>query len=216
MTLNNVSSSSNCEQLLTLYKKGLKTHKTDVKWLHKAISILSHRDCPKNKLYPKLVATYKKVDHSFEVSIFDIPIKIDSIKASKIREVIETEVDPYKKAAYLYKLALKYKRDAIISRQYAYEALEYQPSMGKAYLLIARLYARSANKCGNDEFSKRMVFVAAIDKILKAKEVDPSISSIANRYIKSYMASIPLTKLVPASEKKYYIKCWIGETVIIP
>ena len=216
MALQDVDRSANCEQLLTLYKKGLKTQKNNVKWLHRAISVLSHKDCLKNKLYPKLVAAFKKVDHSFKASIFDTPSKIDSIKASKIREVIKTEADSYKKAAYLYKLASKYKRNAIIARQYAYEALEYQPSMGRAYLLIARLYARSANKCGNDEFSKRMVFVAAIDKVLKAKEVDPSISSIADKYIKSYMASIPSTKYLSVSGKKYYIKCWIGETIIIP
>ena len=37
------------------------------------------------------------------------------------------------------------------------KALAYQPSMGKAYLLIANLYASSANGCGKTQFEKRAV-----------------------------------------------------------
>ena len=92
--------------------------------------------------------------------------------------------------------------------------------MGKAYILIANLYASSANSCGTDEFSKRMVFVAAANKARQAKKVDPSLTSRANRYIKSYTASAPSKKLIftkgLTSGATHKISCWIGETVRIP
>jgi len=210
--------SSNCKLLIPLYTKGLKTHKTDGKWLKRAISRLYQRECTENALFPKLVKVYNNL-----TPVFDSYILLDTFKiynfnqAEKIRAFIDSEKDPYKKAKYLYTLALKFKTNPSIARQYAYEALRHQPSMGKAYLLIARLYAKSANSCGTDEFSKRMVFVAAVVKARKAKEVDPSITSLANKYIKSYTASFP-SKNFPKknSKKEFHVKCWIGETVIIP
>ena len=92
--------------------------------------------------------------------------------------------------------------------------------MGKAYLLIAGLYASSANSCGTKEFDKRMVYVAALNKARRAKAVDPSISSRANKYIRNYKANEPSKKLIftqgikPGSS--HSIKCWIGETVRVP
>ena len=92
--------------------------------------------------------------------------------------------------------------------------------MGKAYLMIAAAYAKSANSCGTDEFTKRMVFVAAKNKAAQAKKVDPSLTSRANRYIKSYAASAPSKKLIftmgLTSGAPHKIGCWIGETVRIP
>ena len=106
------------------------------------------------------------------------------------------------------------------SRDYAYRALKVRPSMGRAYLLIANLYASSANGCGTDEVSKRMVFVAAANKAAQAKAVDPSLTSRANKYIKSYNASAPNKKLIftkgLTSGASHKIGCWIGETVKIP
>ena len=91
---------------------------------------------------------------------------------------------------------------------------------GKPILLIAQAYASSANGCGTDEFSKRMVYVAAKNKAAQAKKVDPSLTSRANRYIKSYSASAPSKKLIftegKTSGASHKIGCWIGETVRIP
>ena len=213
-----------CERLVPFYQKGFETHKTDGKWVHRTLSRLNYKNCTKNKLYPKLIEAYKKVEPPFEGIIFNISNNKDSVKALKIREFIKAEKEPYKKAEYLYKIARQFTTNPPIARQYAYEALEYQPSMGKAYLLIARFYAKSANKCGTDEFSKRMVYVAAVNMARKAKEVDPSITTIANKYIKSYTANFPTKRTcgfplkdgVNNSKKEFHIKCWIGETVIIP
>jgi hypothetical protein len=92
--------------------------------------------------------------------------------------------------------------------------------MGSAYLLISNLYASSANTCGTDEISKRMVYVAAADKAREAKAADPGITSTANKYIKSYMASAPSKKLVftegLTSGTKHQIGCWINESARIP
>ena len=91
------------------------------------------------------------------------------------------------------------------------------PTMGKAYLIIASMYASSANSCGTDVVSKRMVYVAAYNKAIKAKSVDPSISRLANKYIRAYSENMPSKKdLFVAGVKAgtpHKIGCWINETV---
>ena len=58
------------------------------------------------------------------------------------------------------------------------------------------------------------------NKARMAKKVDPSLTSKANRYIKSYMASAPSKKLIftkgLTSGASHRVGCWIGETVKIP
>jgi uncharacterized protein (DUF2344 family) len=215
-----------CDRLIPLYDKNFNAHKTDVKWLKRAVSRLYHKECIDNTLFKKLLEAYAKVDYSPEVLIIYKDIlgnKISYNNMNELNKLINSVKDPYQKADYYYKIArTMYGSQA---RTYARRALKHRPSMGKAYLLIARLYAKSANKCGEDEFSKRMVFVAAVDKARKAKEVDPSVTAIANKYIKSYTASFPLRRTcgfpgknthLSNTKKEFHIKCWIGETVIIP
>ena len=211
-----------CDRLIPLYKKGLDAHKTDGKWLKRAVSRLHHKECTEDTLYPKMVEAYVNADPSPEAYIFYAGIlekRGEKRKALEYRnKAVDLEPDPYKKADYLYKIArTMYGSQA---RTYARRALKHRPSMGVAYLLIARLYAKSANSCGTDEFSKRMVYVAAVNKARRAKAVDPSISSKANKYSKSYSASMPSKKLIfqlgLKSGSPHKIGCWIGETVRIP
>jgi tetratricopeptide (TPR) repeat protein len=211
-----------CDRLIPLYKKGLDAHKTDGKWLKRAVSRLHHKECTEDALYPIMVEAYVHSDPSPEAYIFYAGIlekRGEKRKALEYRnKAVDLESDPYKKADYLYKIArTMYGSQA---RTYARRALKHRPSMGNAYLLIARLYAKSANSCGTDEFNKRMVYVAAVNKARRAKAVDPSIASTANRYIKSYSASMPSKKLLFTMGLKrgtpHKVGCWIGETVRIP
>ncbi len=211
-----------CERLIPLYQKGFEAHKTDAKWLRRAASRLNAKECTDDAMYPKIVEAYVEADPSPSAYIFYATVlekRGERKKALDYRnKAIDLESDPYKKAEYLYKIARTMRGST--ARTYARRALKYRPSMGHAYLLIARLYAKSANSCGTDEFSKRMVYVAAVNMARKAKSVDPSIASTAKKYIKSYSASMPSKKLLFTmgikSGTPHKIGCWIGETVRVP
>ena len=213
-----------CERLIPLYNKNFDAHKTDAKWLRRAASRMNAKECTEDALYPKLVEAYVAVEPSPEAYILIASIleqRGDKTKATEYRKkAVDLETDPYKKAGYLYRIGQTYRNSPSVAASYARRALTHQPSMGKAYLMIASAYAKSANSCGTDEFSKRMVFVAAMNKAAQAKRVDPSLTSRANSYIKSYRASAPSKKLIftmgLTSGAPHRIGCWIGETVKIP
>ena len=133
-------------------------------------------------------------------------------------ESISLETDPYKKAKTLYKIALEFKAKGRKSkaRSYAQKALSYQPSLGKAYLLIANLYASSANACGNTQFEKRAVYWLAANTARKAAKVDASIKKAALKTAKSYEGRAPSkTDIFTEGNAGATItfSCWIGTAV---
>lgn len=221
-----LSAISTCENLIPLNKKYFEEHKNDGVWLKRAVSRMYNKECTDDSFYDILVEAYVKADPSPQASVFYAGILMKKGETNKAMEyfkkAIDQETDSYSKAKYALRVAeiLRKKGRLAESRSYAYKALEYQTTMGKAYLLIASMYASSANSCGNDVVSKRMVYVAALNKALKAKAVDPSISSLANRFIASYSDNVPTKKdLFVAgiqSGSRHKINCWINETVIVP
>lgn len=221
-----LSEIATCERLVPLYKGTYEKHKTDASWLRRAVSRLNQKGCTEDALYPTLVELYVNAAPSPTAYVFYAEILLDKGEKSKAVEyfnkAIDIEKEPYKKAKLYYNLAKIYQKKGQKgkARDLCRKAIKERPSFGHAYLLIANLYASSANSCGTDEFSKRMVYVAAVDMARRAKAADPGITSLANKYIKSYSASAPSKKLVftegKTSGTPYKIGCWIGETVKIP
>lgn len=221
-----LSAISTCENLIPLNKKNFDSNKNNPVWLRRAVSRMFNKECTDDPFYDTLVEAYVKADPSPQASVFYAGILMKNGETTKateyFKQAVEQEQDPYKKSGYLLKVAQNRMKKGAKSeaRSYCYEALKYAPSNGKAYLLIATMYASSANSCGTDVVSKRMVYVAAVNKAKRAKAVDPSISSIANKYIKAYTENMPSKKDLfvagIASGTKHKIGCWINETVTVP
>lgn len=221
-----LSSISTCENLIPLNKKNFPAFKEDKEWLRRAVSRMFNKECTDDPFYDTLVEAYVKADPSPQASVFYAGIlmkKGETTKATEyFKQAVEQEEDPYKKSGYLLKVAqIRAKKGSKSeARSYCYEALKHAPSNGRAYLLIASMYASSANSCGTDVVSKRMVYVAAVNKARKAKAVDPSVARLANKYIKSYSANMPSKKDLfvagIASGSTHKIGCWINETVRVP
>ncbi|CAM1370466.1 conserved exported hypothetical protein [Tenacibaculum sediminilitoris] len=215
-----ISKIATCERLIPIYSRDFEEKKTDGVWLKRAVSRMYNKECQTDPLFEKLANEYAKVTQSADAYNFLAGVLAkngDKSGAAEMRKkAFDLETDPFKKAKY--KLREAQSDSGSRARALAYEALKYNPNMGKAYLFIASLYQRSANSCGSDEFEKRMVYAAALNKALKAKQVDPGCG--ANRYISSYKKNLPSKKLVfqkgIASGASYKVGCWIGETVRVP
>jgi len=217
---------STCERLIPLYTGEFEANKTNIKWLNRAVSRMYSKECTDEPLYEKLVEAWVAADPSPKTLVYFAGILYKKGKETEAMEyykkAVDQETDAFNKAENLYKIAQLFAKRGRKSeaRRYANQALSNKTSMGKAYLLIAGLYASSADACGTKEFEKRMVYTAAVNKARRAVAVDPSIASRASRYIKNYLSQEPSKKLIFTEGVKpgtpYSIKCWIGETVKIP
>lgn len=216
---------ASCDNLVALYSKNLEANKNNGKWLQRAVSRMYNKDCTDADIYVSLVDAYQIASPSPEASVFYAGVLLKNGEKSKatqyFKQAIEQETDPNKKAKYLMKVAnLSSKTDKVAARRAAKQAIALKPGYGQAYLLIADLYAKSANSCGSNVFEKKMTYVAALNYASRAKRLDPAISKVAQKYINNYRQQIPDKTMVFTSGMQagtnYTIKCWINETVTIP
>lgn len=221
-----VEAIATCDRLIPLYKKTYDKHRTDLVWLKRAANRLNKKGCSDDSFFVSLIEDWSKADPS-SISVLKY---LESIyrkqgrnsDADALAQKIFDMGTPEDKAKYVYSKAQKLynAKKYSAARAKAREALKYNPNFGKAYYLIGLMYAASVNSCGTDEFSKRMVYVAAANKMVQAKRADPSISSKANRKLNNYRASYPNKTLAfnkgLKSGDSHTIRCWIGETVRIP
>jgi tetratricopeptide (TPR) repeat protein len=177
-----IAKESTCENLIPLYRKNFDSFKSDSVWLNRAASRMDSKDCSDDPLFVELVEALHELNPSAN-SAYYLGLLNDKKGDSKLaieyyNESIDLETDNLKKAKTLYKIALKFKKSGQFSksRTYANKALKYQPSMGKAYLLIGNLYASSANNCGTSQFEKRSIYWLALKEAKKAASVDASVS----------------------------------------
>jgi tetratricopeptide (TPR) repeat protein len=221
-----ISKLATCERLVPLYQRDYEANKTNAVWLKRAVSRMFNKGCQTDPLFETLTKSYAEAapsadSYSFYAGILEKNGDVSGAIAMR-NKAFELETDPLKKAKTKLKFAYaaRSRGQKGKARSLAREALSYNPNYGKAYLFIASLYASSVNSCGKNEFEKRMVYVAALNKAQRAAAIDPSISSSAKKSIRSYRANVPSKKVIFTAGvtpgTKYSIKCWIGETVKVP
>ena len=216
---------STCDRLIPLYERDFEINKTNAKWLKRAVSRMFNKECTDDPLFEKLAIAYAEASPSADAYSFVAGVlakKGDVSGAEEMRmKAFELETDLFKKANFKLKFAQSAKKRGQKSkaRQLAREAISLNPNMGRAYLFIASLYATSVNSCGTNEFEKRMTYVAAYNKAVKASKVDPSMSSVARKFIRNYKANFPSKKVIFTEGVKegdtFKVKCWINESVKI-
>jgi len=220
-----IAKESTCENLIPLYRKNLEENKSDPVWLNRAASRMDSKDCSDDPLFVELVELLHNLNPSansaYYLGLLNDKKGNNSEALRFYNESIDLETDNIKKARISYKIATKFKatKQYSKSRQYARSALDFQPSMGRAYLLISNLYAASANNCGSSQFDKRAVYWLAAKEARKAASVDPSIKRTAEKTAESYEGRAP-TKTDIFTEgnagKVISFNCWIGLSVTVP
>ena len=220
-----IAKEATCDILIPLYSKSFEANKDNSLWIKRAAGRLDGKECSDDPLFVTLVEQLHSLEPSAD-SAYYLGILNDksgnSDQALKYyQESVTLESDNYKKANILYRIAVKFKNSGrkTSSRNYAERALSFQPSMGKAYILIANLYASSANACGDSQFNKRAVYWLAAQTAQKAGRVDASIRKIANRTAASYNGRAPSkTDIFTEGNQGQTVRfsCWIARSVKVP
>jgi tetratricopeptide (TPR) repeat protein len=220
-----ISQEATCVNLIPLYQRNFEEFKNDALWLKRAASRMDSKDCSDDPFFVTLVEALHALEPSADSAYYLGILKDkagDNNEALKYyEESIALQTDPYKKAKILYKIAVKLKNAGRRSsaRSYAQKTLSFQPSFGRAHLLIANLYADSANDCGDSQFNKRAVYWLAAQMARKAGAVDPSINRLAVKTARSYEGRAPSkTEIFTEGNQGATIKfdCWINGSVKVP
>ena len=215
---------ADCGNLIPLYEKSFESKKSDLTWVKRAVGRMFAKECTDDPLFSKMVEVQAELDPSADVYVYLGTLKSKSGDNSgaiaDFNKAVELETDSYRKSNILYKIAtIVRKSSKSQARNYAQKAIDANAANGKAYLLIANLYAGSANACGDTAFKKRAIYWKAANMARKAGRVDPSLASRANKTASSYEQRAPDKTMIFNNDmagKTVTFSCWVGGSVKVP
>ncbi len=213
--------------MVKMYGDRFKANAGNAPWLARATQMLDKKNCTDNPLYVQLAETLHNLEPS-AMSAYNVGRMLmekgQYVKASTfLKQSVELENDNIKKADYYLTLAGLYSRDLkqySQARSFAEQSIALRPGWGKPYIMIGDMYSSSATECGeNDDFKKNAVYWAAVDKYIKAKYVDNSITEDANKKIGLFSKYFPKTADAHFygvhDGDSYTVECWINETTTV-
>ncbi|WP_276388496.1 tetratricopeptide repeat protein [Eudoraea chungangensis] len=215
---------ADCENLIPLYEKSFEAKKNDVDWVKRAVGRMFSKECTDDPMFQKLFEAQLALDPSADAYVYGgtLKKKAGDTKGAiaDFDKALQLETDSKKKSNIAYKIATSYRKTSkSTARKYAQKAIDANSANGKAYLLIATLYASSANQCGETPFEKRAIYWKAADMARKGGRVDPSLSSRASQAAASYSAKAPTKTDIFNSGmagKSVSFSCWVGGSVTVP
>jgi len=213
-----------CDEINKIYSKKFNQSPDDTVLLKKITRLLDKKDCTDMELF--FLATEnlhraKPTGQSAYLMGKLSLVKGDLPKAeSYFIEAIPNLDDVLKAKTCFYLAKINYDQNRYAeARSYALKSLAINPNDGKCYILIGNMYAASASSCGSDEIGTRAAYWAAVDKFIKARNVDPTVSDEANKSIALYSSYFPTRERLFFNDVKegssYTIGCWIGESTTV-
>ena len=233
-----ISGAADCSKLDELYAKVVKANENNLDMLTKIAKLYKRVRCTESDVYfaaceaaHKLQPTQesaagcasmsaKKGDIAQAIEYYD-----QAIKLAMVEDELEDVADyQYNVAYYYYNNLRKYPE----ARKYALasiatlQGLGINKGQGRCYIIIGMCYAATqlyANDAKGRILNKTVYWVA-VDKFIKAKQVDSSVEAQASEFINMYR------KYFPTKEERfdlpnefsgdtYYVGGWIGETTTV-
>ena len=192
------SGAASCDDLNNIYATKIDENKENIDYLNKVISVMSMLKCTNQDAYllaseyALAIAPTSKAAMGCGYRYFK---RGDIDKAMELfDQAIELETSVTNKAEMCYKVgAVHYSlKNYSKARSYALKAIEYNSKFGQPYILIAQCYAATPN-WSNDPIMSKCTYFAALDKLYRAKAVDPSVKREADKFIASYSTYTPET-----------------------
>lgn len=218
------SGAAKCDNLEEIYAAKVEENKTDINYLKSVVTVMKKLGCTENNSYFKASEYAHAINPTAETAIgvaymmakqkkFDLAHKY-------FEEALELEKDSLKKAEYAYTagLIMSTNKDYSRARKLARIAIANNPNYGAPYILIAKLYA-SNHKWSDEAALNSCTYCLVLDKLIKAKSVDPSVAEDAKKLIATYSAYLPkkadLFFLNLKVGQRVTIGGWIGESTTI-
>ena len=218
------SGAATCEDLNSIYMTKLEENKENLEYLNKVISVMSMLKCTENDAYltaseyalaiePTSKAAmgcgfryFKRGETDKAMELFDQAIELETS--------ITTKAELCNKVGNVYYILGNYTK----ARTYAQQALSLNSKFGAPHILIAQCYAAKP-QWSDDETLNACTYFVCIDRLERAKAVDPSVKKEADKYIATYKKYFPKPEEMFMrgynEGKSLTIGGWINETTTI-
>jgi len=183
----------NCDNIIPITEKMYRANPDDEATIKRAYKKLKSGSCTDTPLFMEVATKMLRIQPSVPLYKY---LAVKEKKAGNFSKSIEylngaigLATESSEKLSLTIQIANAYYKKGSYgkAREYANKVLAINPNSGKAYIIIGKTYAVS--KCSSG--IRGCQYWAAVDKFQKAKAVDSSVSSSAQKLINSYSAHFP-------------------------
>lgn len=217
---------ASCDQLVSIYSKKFEADPENVQLLKKITGIMTKKDCTDQELFFKATENLYRLEPSASTALRMGQMCVAKQKYSEAVKYLTDAVEGVKEQKEKYRayVFLGHAHAGLNSYSAARSAFkmaaEVDPTKGEPYLLIANLYA-SGSRSISDDMGGRSAYWAAVDKAVRAKNVDQSEANVeaANKIINTFSAYFPKKDdafmLNLHDGQSFTVPGWIGETTTV-
>ncbi len=214
---------STCENLSDFYTKNFENNKDNADWITSALISLSGK-CAAKPIFLTLAEKLYSIKATAKSASF---LALANTNQRKFTEAIQLytesadlQTNPTEKAKTYYMLATGLlANDLPKSKELLNKALAADPTMGRAYLYLAQMYAANAKDCGKTDFEKKATYYLAIQTVQKAGVAEPKLKPTSDKMASDYASkSLSPSDIANAkmNGKSITLSCWINETISFP
>ena len=216
---------ADCTTLQDIFAADLEANKTNLEWLNKVVDLFKRVKCTDTEVYfaaSQYSHQLNPTPESAEGCAYMCIKKEEYSKAAEyLNEAIAMTDDNNKKSEYefLAATALFAGKQYAEARKHALAAASYKEGYAEPYVMIAKMYDNSVDQF-DDQVIRRLVYCAAVDKLEKAKSIDPAVAEECNDLIAKYKEQYPRSEDVFMNPnvdegKPYTLGGWINERTIV-
>lgn len=213
----------NCDRIATHYNSVFETKKADTIWLENTASSLFDGKCTTDSIFLKVAVAWYDTKVNAESAGNLAMAEMRSGKQDRAIELYEEAAKlattPDEKASYYYTLARQLMAvDKLKVIEFTNKAVLADPTMGKAYLIMADAYA-GLNDCGTTAFDKKLVYYLAAEAATKAGVSYPPLKKVADKKAEQYLKLTPSASEIKHAKmrgKTVQIGCGLNQKVTLP
>jgi len=218
---------ADCDILQEIYTPKIEDNKNNLEFLKQTMILFRRLNCNETDIFITISEYAYKIEPTAE-SAMGLGLKAykdkDLVTAEKYyNEAIAMSDNAETKAKLYYTIASMALQQNQFqkAKQLSLRCLSENPNFGRAYMLIGQAYGVGGrNIYPDDAVLSRCIYYAIVEKLEKARQVDPSIAGEVNTLINQYSKSFPTKEDIfmhPDLESglSFTIGGWINETVKI-
>ena len=213
----------NCDKISTYYNFIFEAKKTDPTWLANTAHSLFEGKCTSDSIFLKVALAWYDLKVSTESAGNLAMAEMRSGRQDKAialyEEAAKLAVNPQAKALYYYTIARQLMSvDKYKVIEFTNKAVLADPTMGKAYLVMADAYA-GITDCGSSVFEKKLVYYLAAEAASKAGVAYAPLKKVADKKSAEYLKLAPSPSEIKASKmggKTITVGCGLNQKVSVP
>ena len=214
------SGAADCATMDNIFRAKVAANQENITVLNQVCGFYEKMNCKESEVYFSASSAAHKISPSaksaagcaamtFKNKDFEAAIKY-------FEEACALSDNDKDKANYEYMLAYIYYseiKNYPVARSHARKSAEYDPTSGRASILVAHMYA--ASKPYDDAVLNKTVYWVAVDELRRAKQTDPTCAEEADKYIGLYSRHFPTNEEIffqpeLGQGKSFTVGGWIG------